>query len=411
MRSRSGLVALALTTWMVGGRVAAAAEEAPPAPANEAAALLAKADAAVDAGDLATAAALYARIAVEHPTAAEAREARRAVKLLAARPVNGAPPPPVPAAPVEMRERGDEVVVRSEPFSLRTYERVRLTAWEKIDFGVTAFLYGMSLGTSFALSRDSSASDATGPIAIGALSYTVGAVAFLHTDPDRGDLPLALAITSYLPTTTLLASTAFLDNPDGKSVSLAVAGAGLLSVPIAVLAADRLNLDPGDTQLVRDAGFWGLVLATTGTLGFGTKTEEVRYGDYVTTQTNGPSARAVSAYGLAGLYGGLALGALAASHSEVSLERTRVTTWGGYGGAVLGGLLGAGAHSDAGVFRGIAIGAAAGLALTFALSSGLDGIPDEKPARTTARLRPTLMPATTAGGRSVAMLGLTGALP
>ena len=142
---------------------------------------------------------------------------------------------------------------------------------------MTAFLYGMSVGFSYALSLDNATSgDAFPPIAIGALSYTLGAVAFLNlANPDRGDLPLALAITSYLPTTTLLVANVAFDNPDGKKTALATAAAGLISVPIAVLAARELNLDPGDTQLVRDSGFWGLALATTGILGFGGTTDDL----------------------------------------------------------------------------------------------------------------------------------------
>ena len=47
---------------------------------------------------------------------------------------------------------------------------------------------------------------------------------------------------------------------------------GVLSVPIAIAAARHLDPDPGDMQLVRDAGFWGLVLGTTGMLAFGGNT-------------------------------------------------------------------------------------------------------------------------------------------
>ena len=57
------------------------------------------------------------------------------------------------------------------------------------------------------------------PVAIGAIAYTVGAVAYLiSADPDRGDLPLALAITSFLPTTTLLVANIATDHPDDKKI-------------------------------------------------------------------------------------------------------------------------------------------------------------------------------------------------
>ena len=132
------------------------------------------------------------------------------------------------------------------------------------------------------------------------------------------------------------------DGPDDQQVALATAATGLLAVPLAVAATHWLDLDPGDTQLVRDAGFWGLVLGTAGTLGFGGDTET--FGDFESYRQ--PSSRKIAVAGLAGLYGGLACGALAASQSEVSLERVRVATWGGYGGALVGALLMAGA-SDA----------------------------------------------------------------
>ena len=69
------------------------------------------------------------------------------------------------------------------------------------DFGTTAFLYGMSVGFSYGLSlQDQTSGSVFAPVVIGALSYTIGAVVFLSAaNPDRGDLPLALAITSYLP--------------------------------------------------------------------------------------------------------------------------------------------------------------------------------------------------------------------
>ena len=112
----------------------------------------------------------------------------------------------------------------------------------------------------------------------------------------------------------------------------------MLAIPAAIIAARKLDLDPGDTQLVRDAGFWGLVLATTGTLAFGGETRtDYGFERYVT-----PSNRKVAGLSLAGLYGGLTLGTIAAMNSEVSLERVRITTWGGYGGTVVGLLLGAG---------------------------------------------------------------------
>jgi hypothetical protein len=394
-------------------------------PAKE---LIEAADAAVEGGNLDRAGGLYDRLLREYPISPEADEARRALKIIKAR-ENQRERSVAPAAPAsspgtqwsgsqdqvapEPGHPKDPVVMRQEPYSTRTSERLRLTTWEKLDFGVTAFLYGMSVGFSFALSSStSSTADVTTPVALGALAYTVGAVVYLKTaEPDRGDLPLVLAVTSYIPTTTLLVANLAFDHPDGKKVAGAVAGAGLLSVPIAIALTRNLDLDPGDTQLVRDAGFWGLVLGTTGTLGFGGTTQT--YPGSIDTYYQSPSSKAVSGFALAGLYGGLGLGVLAASQSEVSLERVRVSTWGGYGGALLGALLGGSAdNGDRGVYRGLTVGALVGLVVTFVASSGLDGIPPENPVVSAAmRLSPSLMSSPGPAGRLTTAFGFGGVLP
>jgi hypothetical protein len=453
---------LALAVVLVGiaavpaARAAEAGGTAPPAaPAEPVAApatpagLLAAADAAVRAGDLELARSLFERLANEHPGAPEANEARRALHIIAAlvqahggarAPAGAAEEPaaaagaaekPAPAAPAGAAEEPaaparavegptaaapageDGVIVRDEPYSLRTSERLRLTTWEKLDFGITAFLYGMSVGGSYSVSRNADdASEVLTPIALGALSYTLGSVAFLKlADPDRGDLPLALAITSYVPTTTLLVYTVSSDDPDGQGVGTATAAAGLLSIPLAVVAAQKLDLDPGDTQLVRDAGFWGLALATVGSLGFLGETQTYPWGD---TDYRTPSGRKVAGAGLIGLYGGLGLGILAAHSSEVSLERVRVSTWGGYGGAVLGLLLGAAAGNgdERDFYRGTSIGALLGLIVTFATTAGLDGIPAEDVARRgwSRRLAPAMVRLADPDGRTHTGFGLAGTL-
>ena len=399
---------MAFVFGIVFAREVRAAEPAPsPVRAEQLATtpgLLAAADAAVGAGDLQLARSLFERLAAEFPATREASEARRALAIIAARvsPSSHAPTPAsVPAAggtDAASATDDGEVIVRNEPYSRKTSERLRLTIWEKVDFSVTSFLYGMSLGISFALSQDAhSASDVLTPVALGAIAYTLGSVAFLKlANPDRGDLPLALAITSYVPTTTLLVLSAADANPNGRTTGMATTVAGLLSIPIAVVAAQHLDLDPGDTQLVRDAGFWGLALSTVGMLGFGGHT--VSYYGY--SQYQAPSGREVAVAGLVGLYGGLGLGLIGARVSEVSLERVRVTTWGGYGGAVVGLLLGAGADNGRaqGTYRGTAIGALAGLVITFLSTSSLDGIPDEEPLRLSWHRRLTPMMVQVAGG-------------
>ncbi|HMF41007.1 MAG TPA: tetratricopeptide repeat protein [Polyangia bacterium] len=387
------------------------AQPPPPAPSVvvSPAQLLSSADAAVDAGNLDAAAGLYDQIAREYPDAPEANEARRALKIIAIR--HGPAPAGafVPPAPSPPGTTG--VVVRREPYSLRTSERLRLTTWEKLDFGTTAFLYGMSVGFSFTLSQ-SSGSQSVAPIALGAIAYTVGAVAYLNAgNPDRGDLPLALGITSFVPMTSFLLYNIGKDKPNAHTAALITAGTGLASVPVAIVAAHNLDLDPGDTQLVRDAGFWGLVLGSTGMLAFGGSSLNSGYGTFY----QGPSDRKIFTSGLLGLWGGLGLGAVAAANSEVSLERVRVTTWGGYGGAVIGLLLGASAdNSQAGAWKGISIGALAGLVITFACTGSLDGIPPEDVAmrapRRESRFAPTFLSVTDADGRPHTAFGFAGNL-
>ena len=377
-----------------------------PAPATPAE-LLTAADAAVDAGNLEAAAPIYERLAREHAASPEAGEARRALRIIAAR------RPPGAAAAVDDASRPgttDTVVTRREPYSTRTSERLRLSAWEKLDFGTSAFLYGMSVGFTYSLSSSSGdAGDILPPVAVGAIAYTLGSVAYLQAgNPDRGDLPLVLAIASYVPTTTLLVVSAAQEDPDEQDTALAVVGSGLLAIPAAVIAARQLDLDPGDTQLVRDAGFWGLVLGTTGALAFGGETRtDYGFERYVT-----PSNRKVAGLGLAGLYGGLVLGTIAAMNSEVSLERVRITTWGGYGGTVVGLLLGAASgNSDRAAYTGMTIGAVGGLLITFLATSGLDGIPPDDAstaARRAPRWTPSLMPIAGVDGRSHTGLGIAG---
>ena len=376
--------------------------------------MLSAADAALDAGELDRARVLFEALIKVSPTSTEAGEARRALKALTARAQRR--PAPAPAAPsvaatdTEAPPANSAVVMRQEPYSLRTKERLRLTTWEKLDFGTTAFLYGMSIGTSFAVGQDTSSPDVTGPLVLGALAYTLGAVGYLNlANPDRGDLPLALAITSYVPTTVLLLANVASPEARVGRVELAVAGAGLLSIPLAVAVTRRFDLDPGDTQLVRDAGFWGLALATTGTLAFGGDT--VDYGGGFTSYQT-PSTRKISGAALLGLFGGLGLGMLTASHTEISLERVRVTTWGGYGGALLGTLMGVSSNGgDRDAWAGLTIGALVGLTVTFISTGSLDGIPPENPQVTAMNWSPSLLPVRDATGHTSATLGFSRALP
>ena len=181
-----------------------------------------------------------------------------------------------------------------------------------------------------------------------------------------------LSITSYLPTTMAFALSSMAPNLDPGVTGWLVAGTGTVAIPLALLAASYLDLDPGDMQLVRDAGFWGMVLGLAGAAGFG---QGAAFGGL-------PAWQGISAAGLVGLYVGLGVGGLAVLlKSDVSLERVRVTTWGGYGGAVVGTLIAVAATADQSsgsgqaAFAGGTIGAALGLAVTFAVTGSLDAVP------------------------------------
>jgi len=335
-------------------------------PEDSAESILTEADAALEQRDLSRARRLYRSLIERFPDAPETDLARRSLAALQAL----EPEEPEPPASTE-----DQFTLE-EPYSHRTGERLRLTPWEKLDFGVTAFLYGATAGAALGIgvldleNEDSAREYMTLVGGIG-LAYTGLSILYLRfAEPDRGDLPVVLGITSYLPATAaLLAATA-----DANETNRAVASAGtaFAAVPLALIVAWKTDPDPGDAQLVRDAGFWGLVLALTGT-------------GAVDPNVGGPE---IASAGLIGLYGGLGLGWLAAAHSEVTLERTRVTTWGGYAGAIAGALLGWAAAPDEddarfpeprdttdterAVLTGLTAGAMAGLVTTFALTAHLD---------------------------------------
>ena len=181
-RRTSFCLAVLLTTPLAPVWAAPAAAPAPtPAPAasampaptpNPAAELLVAADQAIERGSLEQATTLYQRVQQEHPATPEAHEARRALRILGARASVPAAPAPAavpaspqmpPAAPPAAPPRDPDTVIRQDPYSLRTAERLRLNTWEKLDFGVTAFLYGMSVGATYAIGLDPNDSDGALP--------------------------------------------------------------------------------------------------------------------------------------------------------------------------------------------------------------------------------------------------------
>jgi len=378
---------LALAPRLVLALTLGQEDSAPPpvAPAGDPVAELRECDAVLAEKKVELARTCYEALRLKHPGTPQAHDAERAVTLIT---VVGAPPAPeaVPAgARPDPRTGGKGGFYVVEPYSPRTQERLRLTTWEKLDFGTTAFIYGLSTGASFAAATD--AESPLGPMVVGSLAYTGLAVLYINTAKvDRGDLPLALAITSYLPVTAgLITLTTQTESP--QAAGSMIAGAGLLSLPLAFWAAASTDLDPGDTQLVRDCGFWGAVWGVT-----------------ATAASEYPTDRQIGIAGLVGLYGGLGMGLLLARTSDVSLERVRVSTWGGYGGGIVGGLALAGGNDGQGIFAGIAAGSLLGAVITFVATSGIDEIPEDAqftdPKTTSLRyLEPALLPVVDREGR------------
>ncbi|MFZ5471541.1 MAG: tetratricopeptide repeat protein [Myxococcota bacterium] len=367
---------------------------APPSPPPQPAALpslelLAEADAALDRGELDKARLLYERIAREFAETPEAHAAERVLKALR-----------LAAGRQLVTGARDDLVYQLEPYSTKTQERLRLSTWEKLDFGVTAFLYGASVGVSYGLANPTFDTAATvTPIVAGSLVYTGAAIAFLYTmSPDRGDLPLALMVSSYLPAATTLTLLALWPNPDSRTMALASVLAGVVAVPAAAILAMKLDLDPGDTQLVRDFGFWGMVLGITGAFAFHDPT----------ICCGGPSSQTVGTAGMMGLYSGLGLGLLLAMQTEVTLERVRVTTWGGYGGAVIGVLMATAVTGGRNPVPGLFFGSVLGLGVSFLATASIDSVPTDATMVLGPRVEPALMPLADARGWNGAALGLRG---
>ena len=394
--SYAGPMLLALVPRLALALTFGQTEAAGAAPADPAAELK-ECDAILADRKRETARACYEVVRLGHPGTPEAHDAERAVALIAAMPAD---PTPQPAgarrAPADPSKPGFYVM---EPYSHRTNERLRLSTWEKLDFGTTAFLYGLATGAAFSGAIDSGDSPLPAMVT-GSLLYTGLAVAYVNTATlDRGDLPLVLAITSYLPITAGLVTLTTRNESDETAGGL-IAGSALVSLPLAYWAAASTDLDPGDTQLVRDLGFWCGVWGVTGAL-----------------SAEFPTDRSVGVAGLIGLYGGLGLGLLVARTTNVSLERVRVSTWGGYGGAIVGGLIGLTSGSaergpsGSSISAGVAVGSGLGLLITFLATSSIDNVPADAqfqdPRSATLRyLQPALLPVVERDGRTRPRPGL-----
>jgi hypothetical protein len=362
-----------------------------PAPGGDPELALKACDLLVTEGKTATALRCFEGIRLQFPGTPQAHDAERALWVLHA--LSPPAPAPSPTAPPPTAGGKDSFYVL-EPYSRRTGERLRLTTWEKLDFGVSAFLYGLSTGAAFG--QATGQSNIVGSMVAGSLLYTGLGMVYVNTAKvDRGDLPLTLAISSYVPLTAGFIALATNTTSSHASAS-AVVASGLVALPAAFWLASVTDLDPGDTQLVRDCGFWGAVWGVTTAL----------------ATTDNPSNRRIGIGGMAGLYGGLGLGLLAASTTNISLERVRVTTWGGYGGAIIGTLIAAANNSSSReAFGSVAGGSALGVIVTFAATASIDAPPPNATFNDRSvslrYLEPALLPVVDREGRTRARAGLS----
>ena len=249
-------------------------------------------------------------------------------------------------------------------FSSRTGERIERRWWESVDFIATAAIYGLVPGFLWGTAilgsgpRDSPPSL---PMALSGLIYAGAASAFLELrEPTRGDLPLVLGSTFYMVSLAGLGIAAL--NPELDPVPAGIGGlVALGGTPVSLWLADRLDPDPGDTQLIREGMFLGL---------FGTLLV-VGAPDF--DLDPGPQA----GLGLVGLHAGLGLGWLAAYFLEPSLDRVRSAALMSLAGAGLGAIAGLprAESSSLGPRLGASLGALGFFVLGYAAFAGQDDVP------------------------------------
>jgi hypothetical protein len=248
-------------------------------------AALTAADALLDAHEIDAAYGAYDRVASDFPGTSEARTAERVMRALNAcvtvptltcdgdfatdAPAAGAPG--AAAAPTQgaIRRLLGRIVIpgRPEPvtFSLETGEAIGIPWWEHLEFMVTAAAYGITVGLAFDAVLIHSSNETVIPPILLAVGF--GGSAALYAafgSPDRGDYPLALTIMAGVPAAALMI-TAIASGPytsAGRNIGnapygVAVGVGGVAAVPLALLLAAYVDVDPGDMQLVRDAGALG----------------------------------------------------------------------------------------------------------------------------------------------------------
>jgi hypothetical protein len=321
--------------------------------------LLLVADAKIKNGKLDEAVALYKKILQDFFGTPSAQAAERALKIIEQLEKRFSQALELQSAP-QITASETSVMPTGDIFLRRSGERLELGIWEKLDFTATMFSYGLGSGVAFATGYKCEAGCLAGAVAAGAAVFGGSALYYLFKmNPDRGDLPLIMAITSYLPLTTTFIS--ILADADGEVIPLATSIASLVALPLALTLGYNTDLDPGDTQLVRDSLFWGIGFGLAGYVGFGV--------------TDDMTPKTLVLSGLIGAAIGGGTGLWLSQVSEPTLERIRVTTWGGYAGGALGLLVGLAAGTDRFFAIGAMGGAALGLGLGAYFSASLDEIP------------------------------------
>ena len=323
--------------------------------------LLALADEHLEAGEITKALRAYQDIVGNHGSSPAAQIAKRSAlvieRVIAARSKPRPSADLIPSNPI-VQQTSNSAMVGDDLFSRATGERLAINIWERLDFAGTMFTYGLGNGAALAAGSGCEGGCVAGMMAAsGAVFGGASLYYLLNGNVDRGDLPLAMAVTAYLPAAIMF--TGFIAEQDSEAQALTTGLVGVAALPIGLALAAATDVDPGDTQLVRDSIFWGSLFGIGSLLAVDEDTG---------SQTVGICALS------GGIVGGLA-GTALASFSDPTLERVRVVTWAGYAGTALGLLVGVGLETDQGYAIGAVSGGVLGLTLGAVFSEALDELP------------------------------------
>jgi len=316
---------------------------------------LARADALMALQNIYEALVLYRDLLEKYPNTTEARDARRAITIIEQMRHNTVTPVDTLPSMSDSAEIESDIHV----YSKETGESLSIAVWEKLDFAGTLFSYGLGTGAALAAGLECGGGCISGLMAASAGAFGgAGLYSLFGATPDRGDLALIMGVSAYLPMTASFASL-IIGGAAVENISLTAGVVGLGALPIGLALAHFTDLDPGDTQLIRDSIFWGALFGIAG----------------VTANYEGITGNSIGWAGLIGGAFGGGVGAVMANVSDPTLERIRVITWAGYAGAAIGVLGGIAAQADRGYAIGAMGGAALGLTLGTIYSAALDDIP------------------------------------